>query len=39
MAGISMDVLVDDELDLPERLPTSPTSEGLRRKNPLRNKS
>jgi transcriptional regulator with XRE-family HTH domain len=24
-AGVSMDVLVDDELDLPNRLPTTPT--------------
>ena len=31
-AGVWMDVLADDTLDLPERLPASPTSEGLRRK-------
>lgn len=30
-AGIWIDVLVDDELDLPERLPANPKSEGIRR--------
>lgn len=38
-AGVWLDVLVDDELDLPERLPASSTSEGLRRKKSARNKS
>ena len=32
VAGIWMDVLVDDELDLPEKLPASPKSEGIARK-------
>lgn len=31
-AGVWIDVLVDDELDLPEKLPASPKSEGVRRK-------
>lgn len=31
-AGVWIDVLVDDELDLPERLPANPKSEGIRRK-------
>jgi transcriptional regulator with XRE-family HTH domain len=31
-AGIWLDVLVDDELDLPQKLPSSPKSEGIRRK-------
>jgi transcriptional regulator with XRE-family HTH domain len=31
-AGIWIDVLVDDELDLPEKLPANPKSEGNRRK-------
>ena len=31
-AGIWIDVLVDDELDLPEKLPANPKSEGKRRK-------
>lgn len=38
-AGVWLDGLVDDELDLPKRLPASPTSEGLRRKKSSRNKS
>ena len=33
-AGVYLDVLVDDELDLPETLPASPKSEGIRRKKP-----
>ena len=32
LAGVYMDVLVDDELDLPERLPANPKSDGIRRK-------
>lgn len=32
MAGVWMDVLVNDELDLPERLPANPRSEGIKRK-------
>ena len=37
VAGVSMEVLADDELDLPEDLPTSPKSEGLKRRRPLVN--
>ena len=32
LAGVWMDVLVDDELDLPEKLPARPKSEGSKRK-------
>lgn len=32
IAGVWLDVLVDDELDLPEKLPASPKSEGIRQK-------
>lgn len=38
-AGVWIDVLVDDELDLPEKLPASPKSEGIRRKTSSRTKS
>lgn len=38
-SGVWIDVLVDDELELPERLPASPKSEGIRRKKPSRKKS
>lgn len=31
-AGVWLDVLVDDELDLPEKLPVALKSEGIRRK-------
>ncbi|HEX8072037.1 MAG TPA: helix-turn-helix transcriptional regulator [Pyrinomonadaceae bacterium] len=31
-ANVSVDALIDDELDLPKRLPASPKSEGVRRK-------
>jgi transcriptional regulator with XRE-family HTH domain len=31
LANVSVEVLIDDELDLPERLPASPKSEGIRR--------
>ena len=34
VAGIYMDVLVDDEIDLPEKLPAKPKSEGIKRKRP-----
>jgi transcriptional regulator with XRE-family HTH domain len=37
-AGVWIDVLVDDELDLPEKLPASPKSEGIRRKKSSRSK-
>lgn len=39
LANVWMDVLVDDELDLPERLPTAKKSEGIRRKSAQRRKS
>jgi transcriptional regulator with XRE-family HTH domain len=32
IAGIWIDVLVDDELDLPQKLPSYPKSEGVRRR-------
>ena len=32
LANVWMDVLVDDELDLPERLPSANKSEGVRRR-------
>ena len=31
-ANIYVDVLLDDELDLPRKIPTKPKSEGIRRK-------
>lgn len=31
LAGIYMDVLVDDELDLPDKLPANPKSDGIKR--------
>jgi transcriptional regulator with XRE-family HTH domain len=34
VAGVYMEVFVDDELDLPQRLPASPKSEGIRRRPP-----
>lgn len=36
IAGVYMDVLVDDELNLPEKLPAHPKSEGFKRKKPSR---
>jgi transcriptional regulator with XRE-family HTH domain len=38
-ANIYVDVLIDDELNLPEKLPASPKSEGIRRKKSSRKKS
>ena len=38
-AGVWIDALVDDELDLPEKLPASPKSEGVRQKKLSRSKS
>ena len=38
-AGVWLDVLVDDELDIPEKLPANPKSEGIRRKKASRKKS
>jgi transcriptional regulator with XRE-family HTH domain len=32
VAGVYMDALVDDQLDLPTRLPCSPKHEGIRRR-------
>lgn len=32
IAGVWMDVLVNDELDLPEKLPANPKSGGIKRK-------
>lgn len=32
IAGVYVDVLINDELDLPEILPASPKSEGIKRK-------
>src|SRR5437588_12168146 len=34
VAGVYMDALVDDRLDLPTRLPCSPKHEGVRRRTP-----
>jgi transcriptional regulator with XRE-family HTH domain len=31
-ANVSVEALIDDELDLPKKLPASPKSEGVRRK-------
>lgn len=31
VANVSVEALIDDELDLPEKLPASPKSEGLRK--------
>jgi transcriptional regulator with XRE-family HTH domain len=38
-ANVSVEALIDDELSLPEILPASPKSEGIRHKKPSRNKS
>src|SRR5438067_6615497 len=38
MVNIYLDVLADDELDLPEKLPANPKSEGIRRKKSTRSK-
>ena len=32
LAGVYVDVLIDDELDMPEKLPSEPKSTGVRRK-------
>lgn len=37
LAGVWMDVLVSDDIDLPERLPCSPKSEGIKRKKAKKN--
>jgi transcriptional regulator with XRE-family HTH domain len=36
VVGIWLDVLVDDELDLPPKLPSAPKSEGVRRKSAIK---
>jgi hypothetical protein len=38
VAGLHSEVLADDDLHLPEKLPASPKSEGVRRKKPSRSK-
>lgn len=38
VANVSVECFIDDELDLPERLPANPKSEGIRRKKPSRSK-
>ena len=38
-ANITVEALIDDELGLPEKLPASPKSEGIRRKKPSCKKS
>jgi|ERR671921_531337 transcriptional regulator with XRE-family HTH domain len=35
-ANVSVEALIDDELALPERLPASPKSEGIKKKKPTR---
>jgi transcriptional regulator with XRE-family HTH domain len=37
-ANVSVEALIDDELSLPEILPASPKSEGIRRKKSSRSK-
>jgi transcriptional regulator with XRE-family HTH domain len=37
--GVYVDVLIDDELDLPEKLPAKPKSDGIRRKSSRRKKN
>lgn len=39
LAGVFVDVLIDDTLDLPNKLPATPKSEGIKRKKPTRNKN
>ena len=34
LVGVSTDVLIDDELDMPDRLPSPTKSEGVRRQKP-----
>ncbi len=38
LANVYLDVLADDELELPEKLPASPKSEGIKRKKSSRGK-
>jgi transcriptional regulator with XRE-family HTH domain len=37
-ANVSVEALIDDELSLPQTLPATPKSEGIRRKKPTRSK-
>ena len=39
ISGVYVDALINDALDLPARLPASPTSEGIRRKKSPRKKN
>jgi hypothetical protein len=39
LAGVWMDVLVNDDLDLPDKLPANPKSEGVRKKPSLKSSS
>lgn len=39
IANVAVECLIDDELDLPEKLPATTKSEGIRRKKSSRNKS
>jgi transcriptional regulator with XRE-family HTH domain len=39
VAGVYVDVLIDDDLDLPLKLPARPTNEGTKRKNVSRSKA
>jgi len=32
LANVSVESLIDDEIDLPEKLPANPKSEGVKRK-------
>ena len=38
IANVSVEALIDDELDLPDKLPSPMKSEGIRRKSPARRK-
>jgi transcriptional regulator with XRE-family HTH domain len=38
-ANVSVEALIDDELDLPKRLPASPKSEGIKRRRTSRSDS
>lgn len=38
IANVSVECLIDDELDLPKKLPAHPKSEGIKRKSSIRNK-
>lgn len=38
LANVSLDALADDELNLPEKLPSPTKSEGIKRKSPARRK-